>query len=243
MINKEQVLREYGLSDNEVKVYLASLKIGNAKANEIAKKAGMLRTTTYEILQTLSERGLVSHVIKSGVRYYEATDPHKLIRMLEERKDNLKLVLPELEALRKSVKEKPSFQMYEGKSGLKTILDDIIKSNPNEILQLNSAKIFETLHYYFPRWIKRRVSHKISTRILQERTKFIVKYKKKDKSELREIRFLPEDFKINTANFIYKNKIAFLTMKEEEIIGIVIQNKEMVDTQRSVFERLWVSFR
>jgi len=238
MTTKEQVLREYGLRDNEIKVYIANLMVGNATANEIAKKAHLLRTTTYEVLKTLAEKGMISHVIKSGVKYFEATNPNKLVSMLEERKEKIKSILPELEVIRKSVIEKPGVHLFEGKSGIKTILDDIINANPKEILQLNSAKIFQTLQYYFPNWINQRVKHRISTRILQQKVKIIEKYKKKGK-ELREIRFLPKSFKINTANFMYKNKIAILTMKEGEIIGVIIENKEIVETQRSLFEFLW----
>jgi hypothetical protein len=28
-------------------------------------------------------------------------------------------------------------------------------------------------------------------------------------------------------------------MKEEEIIGVIIENKEIINTQRSLFEMLW----
>ena len=238
-MNKEQILREYGLSNNEVSIYLANLMLGSAKANDISKKSNLLRTTTYEILKELTQKGLISCFIKSGVKYFEATDPNKLINILEEKKDKIKLILPELKKLQKSIKEKPEVILFEGKLGLKTILDDIISSSPKEILQLNSAEIFNVLQYYFPNWIKRRVKNKIYTRILQQNTKVIEPYKKRNKEEFRDLRFLPSDFKINTANFIYNNKIAILTMKKEEIIGVIIHNKEIIETQKSLFEYLW----
>lgn len=239
MQSKEQILKEYGLSDNKIKVYLANLRLGTAKANVIAKTASLLRTTAYEVLKSLAEVGLVSQVIKSGVIHFEATEPSKLVSILEEKKRKIKTILPDLEILRKSIKEKPGVHLYEGKPGLKSILDDIINSNPKEILQLNSAKIFTTLRFYFPHWIKRRVKHKIKARILQQKVKIVEEYKETDKLELREIRFLPKNFKINTANFIYKNKIAILTMKEDEIIGVIIESRDIVETQRSLFEFLW----
>jgi len=239
MNNKEQILKEYGLSDNEVKVYLASLMLGTAKANEIAKKADLLRTTTYEVLKSLAEQGLVSYVIKSGVKYFEAAGPNKLIRILEDKKDKIATILPDLESLKKSVTEKPNLELYEGKAGLKTILDDIIKSKPKELLQLGSGKVFEILQFYFPHWIKRRVKNKIFARILQQKTEIIESYRPRDKKELRELRYLPKSFKINTHINIYSNKIAFLTLKEEEIIGVIIENKEIAETQRSLFEFLW----
>ena len=239
MENKEQILKEYGLSANEIKVYLASLSLGTSRVNEISKKADLLRTTTYEVLKTLVEKGLVSYVIKSGVRYFEVADPNKLINILEERKERINSILPELESLKASVTEKPTIEIYEGKAGLKTILDDIIKTKPKEILTLSSAKIFETLMYYFPHWIKRRVKAKIFAKILQQEVETTKELKKKDKPELREIRFLPKDFKINTHMQIYGNKIAILTLRKDEPIGVIIENKDIVETQKSLFNFLW----
>ena len=236
---KEQILKEYGLSDNEIKVYIASLSKGTSKVNEISKKAGLLRTTTYEVLKSLVEKGLVSYAIKSKVRYFEAADPNKLVRILEEKKEKIKSILPELEFLKQSVTEKPTIEFYEGKEGLKTILDDIIETRPKEMLQLGSSKIFEALNFYFPTWIKRRVKARIHARILQEKVQVIKELKKRDKKELREIRFLPKNFRINTHTQIYGNKIAILTLNKEELIGVIIENKDIVETQRSLFGELW----
>ena len=35
MKNKDKILKEYGLRDNEIKVYLASLSLGTSRVNEI----------------------------------------------------------------------------------------------------------------------------------------------------------------------------------------------------------------
>ena len=181
----------------------------------------------------------ISYTIKSGVKYFEASDPNKLIRILKEREERIKSILPELESLKESITEKPTIELYEGKEGLKTILDDILKTQPKEILQLGSAKIFETLNFYFPHWIKRRIKAKIYARILQENVQTIQELKKRDMLELREIRFLPKNFKINTHAQIYSNKVAIITLNKEELIGVVIENKDIVETQKSLFEELW----
>jgi sugar-specific transcriptional regulator TrmB len=241
MESKEQILKEYGLSDNEVKVYLASLSLGTSKVNEISKKGRMLRTTTYEVLKALVEQGLVSYVIKSGVRYFEAADPGKLVSILEERKRGIKSIMPELQSLMASVTEKPAIEVYEGRAGLKTILDDIINSKPEEILTLSSSKILETLTYYFPQWIRRRVKAGIYARILQQEAMATKKLKRKDRAQLREIRFLPKEFKINTHIQIYGSKVAILTLRKDSLIGVIIENKDIAETQRSLFDVLWNS--
>ena len=237
MASKEEILRQAGLSDQEIKVYFATLSLGVARAHSIAKKAGMLRTSTYDVLGSLGEKGLVSKVKKAKVGYFEAKSPHRIVDILEERKQKVSSILPELNALKASVGDKPSVELFEGKEGLKAILDEIIETHPKEVLQLNSAQIFQVLQFYFPHWIQRRVKAKIPTRVIQERAKIIEEYKEKDAQELRQIRFTP--FQIPTATFIYSNKLAFLTMKEEQIAGILIDNADIAKTQRGFVEMGW----
>ncbi|MBN1385802.1 hypothetical protein JW968_02365 [Candidatus Woesearchaeota archaeon] len=232
-------LEDFGLTEKETRVYLANLKIGTSKVNEIAKKANILRETTYAVLRSLIEKGLVSHVIKSGIKYFEAVDPSELINILEEKKTKIESILPDLIDMKMSVMEKPEITVYEGKTGLKTILDMIIKDKPRELLQLSSADILETLQFYFPHWIKKRIENKIKTRILNQKTAKMIYYKRTGKEALREVRFLPANFKITTSNFIYNNKIAIMTMKADNIIGVMIENKDIVDTEKSQFEFIW----
>ena len=44
-------LEEFGLSEKEAKVYMASLEIGEATADQIAKHSGVNRSTTYVQIQ------------------------------------------------------------------------------------------------------------------------------------------------------------------------------------------------
>jgi len=52
-INLENVLIEYGLSQNQAKVYLACLELGSATVQKISRQAGLPRTTCYQIIETL----------------------------------------------------------------------------------------------------------------------------------------------------------------------------------------------
>ncbi|MBU1270375.1 MAG: helix-turn-helix domain-containing protein [Nanoarchaeota archaeon] len=79
------ILEDLGLSEAEAKVYLALLETGSTLAGPIIKKTGLHRGTTYQILQRLIEKGLVSYVIKAGKRYFEATDPNRFLAILKEK--------------------------------------------------------------------------------------------------------------------------------------------------------------
>ncbi|MBS3097523.1 hypothetical protein J4209_01865 [Candidatus Woesearchaeota archaeon] len=77
---KEEALRKFGLSDREIKVYLALLELGEALASKIAEKTNTPRTLSYDILENLLKKGLVSYVIKSNKKYFSAFDPNNLAK-------------------------------------------------------------------------------------------------------------------------------------------------------------------
>jgi len=234
----EEALREFGLTDKEVRVYLASLKLGTALVQDIAKKAGTYRTYTYEILKSLKEKGLVSHAIKSGKQYFEVAEPEKLINILNEKKSKINKILPDLKNIYESIIEKPKIELYEGKEGLKTILDDLIKTKKEILVYSSTRKQQQLLQFYFPNYIKRRVKEKIKIKVLTEKSKETLELHKKDKQELREMRFLPKGFEFPTATNIYGNKVAILSL-EKEPIGVIIEDEAIAKTQKMIFELMW----
>lgn len=71
-------LKSLGFDDKKAAIYLTLLELGMAKANEISKKAGVERPTTYDLLGKLSIEGLISSHEKRGIRYYAAENPEKI---------------------------------------------------------------------------------------------------------------------------------------------------------------------
>lgn len=52
-------LTEFGLSDKEARIYLALLELEIATAFDTAKHAGINRSSTYVVLESLKKKGLV----------------------------------------------------------------------------------------------------------------------------------------------------------------------------------------
>ena len=59
-----QVLAELGLTDKEITVYLVSLKLCQSGINRIAEMANLPKSTTYDTLNSLGSKGLISIVIR-----------------------------------------------------------------------------------------------------------------------------------------------------------------------------------
>lgn len=235
-MTKEQILRDLGLSDKEVKIYLALLSIGQSSVNSIAKRARLNRVTTYDVLKYLQEKGLVSYVIKSGVKYYEAAEPSKFLGDLQEKQAKVKSILPELEELKESVKEKPGIEVYEGLAGLKTILEDVIKEN-KESWFISDSVFMDSLEFYFPHLIKQKRKQGIFSRVITSDNKRMRQYKAKNPKKYVDLRFIDE--KLHTTKIIYGDKVATLTFEKENSMGIMVRNKQMAENERKLFELLW----
>jgi sugar-specific transcriptional regulator TrmB len=236
----EEALKKIGLTEKEIKVYLANLRLGSSTANIIADRANVIRTTAYDVLKTLIDKGLVSYVIKSGVKYFEAVTPNKILYLLDEKKKAIESVLPDLNKMKESITEKPTAQVYEGLDGLKTIMEDMLKVK-KEIRGYASIGFYNTLKYYFPGFNKRRAKLKIKLRLIMEKSKETRKFLKDSKRELTEMRFMDELAKHNVARYVYGDKLAMVVGGEDDLKGIVIQNPAMVNFEKELFELDWKS--
>lgn len=68
-------LIKLGLSEKEAKVYLAALELAQDSAQNIAKKAGVNRPTTYVILEKLMKLGLANTLEENKKTLFVAESP------------------------------------------------------------------------------------------------------------------------------------------------------------------------
>ena len=100
----EQCLREIGLSKNETKIYLALLELGPALMGQICGKTKIHRRNVYDSIEMLKDKGFVSSTTINNRNVFEAVNPQRILEILEEKKTNIKSILPEL-LVRQSTKK------------------------------------------------------------------------------------------------------------------------------------------
>src|SRR3989344_6933138 len=90
----KQLLLEMDFSDKEASVYLATLALGRGTASKIAREAHIHRTTVYEILGELFDKGLVTLSGREPKQEYVAEPPGNLKTLLtaqmEKKKEELR---------------------------------------------------------------------------------------------------------------------------------------------------------
>ena len=231
------VLGEYGLTDKEINVYVALLPLGSVNLQEVAKRVDLPRTTVYNTLNYLSSKGLVNKIISKGVTFFAASDPKKFIDSLEQKKEMMFSILPELEGLKKDIKDLSSVEIYEGFKGVSTILMNVFNINQDVYYfgsYSKSAKILSHLpaHSGSIRLLK-NIHAKIIMDSIDEERFHTAKYKK-----ITEMRFLDSMKDFPCMIFIYGKNVAMYTL-EGDLVGIIIKNESFAKALKIVFDLYW----
>lgn len=240
----ENSLKSLGLSEKEIKIYLACLKLGSSKASEIASYAKIERQASYYILKLLMKKGFISETIKSGVQYYEVSNPKTLLRKIEEEKktkeEAIKEIIDEQKKLKNVAIPKARVSWYEGVEGFKTILREMLEVEDKELYSYNPEKVIKFIPLFLESYALKRKEKKIKTKIISEETTFLKDEKKKEKEKLREIKFLDEIMKGKDYGLaIAKDKVIFVRVTEKEQIGIKIEDESFAELQKNIFNVLW----
>lgn len=239
LMNRE-ILKEIGLQENEISVYLALLELEEAVASELSQKTKLNRTLVYHLLGRLIGKGLVSYFIKNNTKYFRASDPHKLLEFLQEKENKITGIIPELLSLKKPRTEKPRIEVYEGKEGIKTILNILIRDKPKEWLGITSGRTYMVIPHFLDQWEKKRIKAGIRARAIVDPSKEGVKRAKElEKLENTEIRYFPKGGATPSHIWIWKNKVAIALITEDYPLGVVIENREVADRFKGFFEWLW----
>ena len=138
-------LKHSGLTKNESKIYLALIRLGSVKAGQVSKETEFNRTTTYECLKSLGSKGLVSYVIIGKIKYFQASNPKNLEMYMQDKLDDIKSILPELEKQYKSTKLKENIRLFKGNKGVKSVLNDIIENAKENYIFGSEGQLEERL--------------------------------------------------------------------------------------------------
>jgi len=236
-----QLLREIGLSEVEVKVYRSLLFLGSTSAGKIIEHTNLHRKNTYDALNRLIEKGLVTYVIDAHKKYFQPKDPENLLRFLEEKKNRItqqqREVEQELPLLKQqflAIPHEIESEIYRGMEGIKTILKECLKAK--EVLFIGATGAVEDrLPYFWPQYNKEREKRKVLWKLLlvhEARNKLITK------SKYYHYKILPQILSGPNVIYIYGETIANVLWLEKPV-AFVIKHKALAESYRKYFDYLW----
>ncbi len=245
-----KAVEDLGLSQKEARVYMANLALGPATVQQIADRSGIKRVTTYVILESLANLGLVSQTSQGKKTFFNAEDPVSLRRLLDkkdqeikEQKQNFEDILPELKTLKSLPKEAPGVKFYDTPGGIKSIVASFYEAHPDAREAIGISNLTQ-LYNFFPEFEAananpQRTRARVKSRIIYTHKKGPV-LKDTDKAMSRVSRFVPYDkFPFNGDWNVIGNHIVILSLSGVKPIGITIDSEELARGMEVIFSLAW----
>lgn len=245
----EKILEEIGLTKNEIKIYLALLKLGQTTSWNIIKNTGIHTSKVYDGLQRLANKGLVSYVIISNTKNFNATNPTRLLDFLIDKKRNIenqekeiKKIIPKLKAEIVSVQQETKAEIFKGWKGMETVYkmlrEKLKKNDINHVIGASKGEDLEQVKIFFNKHLKGLAEKGIKQRII---------YNNEAKGNIEEQTKHPKLFKVryiqNTTPAeinIWADKVMTVILTKDPTV-ILVTDKKVADSYRIYFELLWKS--
>lgn len=237
-------LMALGLNDKEATTYLTLLKLGPSLASTLARHTKIKRTSVYDILNALIEKGLILS-FKQGKYTYFAVDDIKKIYYLEVEKMKTAELL--VENLKNFSAQNDLLQVnyYRGPEAYKDMYEDILKANPKEFVGfLHLENFYQGLDMEREQaWTEERAKKGIRPRLIMQDTPMAREFKAKDKLYHRETKLIKDGrYSFETACLFYEGYITLFDTTKD-VIGIRIYNPALFEMQKQMFEICWDSLR
>jgi len=243
-----KVLRDIGFTGGEIKAYLALLNLGSTTIGPLVGESGISRSKIYDVLKRLTQKGLVSYVIKQKTKYFQAAEPWAIKDYLDNRerefkrqKEEADKLIVKLELVLKEAPKIKEAQVYESFGGIKTVHEHTyLKLNKGEEYFYLGIPAFqeEKYHLYWQRDHLRRVKAGIGCRLLFNQGTDPNILKNRNKYKYCDARYIP--IQIETPAWImgYKD-VTVIGLQTEKGLAIEIINKEISDSFKRYFEAFW----
>lgn len=243
----KEVLNQAGLSQDQAEIYEILLKNGPLTAGKINQNTPIKRGLVYKLLDQLMEFGLVEKEEEpEKVAVFKPNHPLKIKDLAQNREQQakdaqrvLESVIPSLVSDFNLISGKPGVQFFEGKEAFKAITDDSLTAKEeiysyadNEAVNKYAAK--ENAEY-----AKKREKRGVAKKLITTDSEFIRNYLKEHKG-VTDIKVLDVgDAGFETVIMMYDNKVSYLTLNKESMIGVIISDPWICKMHRTLFEYQW----
>ncbi len=250
----EKILIDSGLSEDQALIYNTLLDKGSMKAGPISSWTGIKRSLVYKVLDQLISIGLVIKNESVGtVTIFSPAHPSKIIEMLDKKEKELELTkdivsssLGMLSSKFNLLHGRPTVQFFEGEKGVEKILQDTLNAK-SEILTYADI---ETVEKYFKeinaKYVAKREAVNKKKRVLAIDTEFTRNLFKKiyldnpDYFKITDLKLAETPIlDVEGAMQIYDNKIGIITISNENLISILIEDERINKLFKSMFEAIY----
>ena len=241
------ILKDLGLTDGEIRVYLALLEIGTSSAGNIIKKSKISPSKIYHVLERLIVKGIVSYIIVGKTKHFKASPPKNILNYIERKenelskhKEEFKKLIPLLEEKQNSGIKSFNAEIFEGVNGLITVFD----MSHQELKKGDVAYAFgypeyasKLFHNYWREYYKKCDKKGIIRKIIYDYDAWFLK--KRTGRKMSYNRYMPKGVVTPSWVLIFNDKVATSIITKEQKVCFLVQNKEVAKSYIQYFNLLW----
>jgi len=247
-------LTNTGLSDDQSVVYELLLKLGEQQASSISKKIpierSLSRPLVYKVLDELIEKELVEkNDPKNKVATFIAKHPVAIGKYFDIQKSEITKAKGKFDAISGHLSSiynlssgKPGVQFYEGEDGIWEVLMDSITSTEEVLTYADLNAINKYIPTLNAEYSALREDKNIKTRGLvidsTEARKFISSYT----GEVTTTKLISSEQEVvpfQTIMKIYDQKVSYITLTDDYLVGIIITDQFIANTHKYLFDSMW----
>lgn len=234
------ILKEVGLSEREISVYIALIRLGSTTTGPLVKLSGVQNAKVYETLEKLMNKGLVSYIIKGKIKHFQAANPNSLLNIFEEKKSKLNQIVKELNELREKREPEHEAKIYEGIKAINSVFyelyDYIGKNSEYCVFPIGEQLGSKELILFWSHVLHKQRNMKIRIRTLPNRKlRNIFEQHYKNRPFIT-IRYTNQNFP--TGVFIFKDHILNVIW-DEKPVAFLIKSKENYKRWMDFFNEQW----
>ncbi len=243
----EQLLTQIGLEPDQAAIYEIMLKTGTAPARKIALQAPYKRPYVYKVLDQLIKLGLTEkQEERNKVAVFSPLHPTKLRELAQKKLESAQIAKTRLEnTLGKLISDfnlisgKPGVQFFEGHEGALKVIEDSFSAKTEILSYVDSEAVDKYFGADNEMYLKKRSRTNIKKRIIYLDGGYIRKRRIVSNLSLTQIRLVPAPAPFAAVMQIYDNKVTYITLEPEKIVGVIIEHPNITLLHRNMFESTW----
>src|SRR3989344_5423280 len=244
----EESLQQTGLSKDQAAVYEVLIQNGPQPARAVHQKSTLSRPLAYKVLDELIALGLVEKNDPPGkVSRFSAAHPLKLKEIADKRFEAAQGAKAAVEGtLGKLISDfnlqngKPGVQFFEGLEGIKKVLDDSLTAKTEIYSYADLESIEKYISDINKKYVRDRERLNIKKKGIVLDTLVARTFLKDYAPGVTETKLIArESSPFRTVMQMYDGKISYITLAEENLIGVIIADQRIYEMHRDLFLHLW----
>ena len=247
-------LNDFDIHGIEAKIYVFLVNREPQTVLQIAKSLNLPRTSIYDHIQVLIARSLVERIMKYKSQEFRAYPIDILENMIDQEKTRVEKLTDSLTALKNSLSAvadlfvpQTQVRYFHGASGIRQMMWNALSAKKENIGYSVMGRREVVGEKFLKRFLEEFGKRNLLDRVLINPVKETLTYVSDGNlsingklANFERIRSIDKDILTITGDTtIYNNIFSVMYWKKGEIVGVEIENPELVAMQKSMFEILW----